>query len=253
MLAPERHREIITLLEQRGTMRTVDLAEEFKVTDETIRRDLQILAGEGRLTRVHGGASSLNGRPALQSFLERTRINIEAKRVIAKAALAFVRPGETYAFESSTTVNAMVSILPDFPFRAVTNAFTVLSRLAPRANIELVSTGGKFHPKTQTFIGGESIDTLRRYNVNTAFLSCVGVDSVRGVSEDFEQQAVFKEQLVEYAQRTILLADSGKFRHRADYFFARLDQIQKIVTDNRIDRGIVSEFRKKGCEIIVAK
>ena len=75
MLAIERHNKILNLLDQFGTVRTVDLAYDFSVTDETIRRDLQILADEKKLMRIHGGASSTTGRPTLSSFEERSSIN----------------------------------------------------------------------------------------------------------------------------------------------------------------------------------
>jgi DeoR/GlpR family transcriptional regulator of sugar metabolism len=79
MLAQDRQQQILALLEARGTVRTIDLAKDFEVTDETIRRDLQNLADSGQLARIHGGASSLSGRPKLQSFTERRSINVDKK------------------------------------------------------------------------------------------------------------------------------------------------------------------------------
>ena len=93
MLAQERHLQILQLLEEQGTVRTVDLAEQFECTDETIRRDFQILSDNNQLARVHGGASSLNGRPLLQSFTERRALNVDRKQAIAKAALELITPG----------------------------------------------------------------------------------------------------------------------------------------------------------------
>lgn len=254
MLAPERHQQILSLLESRGTLRTIDLAEEFKVTDETIRRDLQILSKGNQLMRVHGGASSLSGRPTLQSFTERTGVNISKKRAIAKAALAFVHPDQTYAFDSSTTAFALVSLLSDQdPYRIVTNAYAVLNRLVQFDNVDLISTGGRYHPKTQTFVGSDSIETLTRHNINTAFISCVGIDLERGISEGFEAQANFKEQMVGYAENVILLADSSKFNKRSDYFFAHLDQVNHIITDTDIDPDVAVAFRAAGCVITIAE
>ena len=154
MLAPERHNQILSLLEEKGTVRTIDLAEEFQVTDETIRRDLQILADNQQLTRIHGGASSLSGRPKLQSYTERRGLHVENKRLIAEAALELIQPGLTYAFDSSTTAFSLVSTLPDLPYRVVTNAYAVLDHLIRMENVELVSTGGRYHPKTHTFVWG---------------------------------------------------------------------------------------------------
>lgn len=252
MLAPERQLQILTLLEERGTVRTVDLAEEFQVTDETIRRDLQILAENQQVNRIHGGASSLNGRPKLQSFTERRLLEVDKKEAIANAALGRFLPGETYAFDSSTTGFALVSRLPDLPFRVLTNAYAVIDQLVSKEQIELISTGGTYHPKTQTFISGDSYSTLRRHNINCAFVSCIGLDLSRGPSEGFEQQAVFKEILLQFAQRVVLLIDSTKFNQHSEYFFASLRDISEIITDSAADPEFVEDLRTRGCTVTIA-
>jgi len=253
MLALERQQQILALLEERGTLRTIDLAEEFQVTDETIRRDLQVLAEGNHLARIHGGASSLSGRPRLQSFSERRGLQVESKKAIARAALKLIQPGRTYAFDSSTTAYALVSTLPDLPFRVVTNAYAVLDHIVRMENVELICTGGRFHPKTQTFIGGESIDTLRRHNVHTAFISCIGFDTQRGASEGFAQQAIFKERLVQLAESVVLLVDSSKLNQRSEYFFAGHEHISLIITDSKADPDTVQMLRDKGCAVEIAE
>ena len=224
----------------------MDLAEEFQVTDETIRRDLQILAENNQLTRIHGGATGPTGRPKLQSFTERRSVQVEQKAAIAQVALALIEPGKTYVFDSSTTAFALVSKLPDLPFRVVTNAFAVIDLLVRMENIELHSTGGRYHRNTQTFVGSDSSGTLRRHNINTAFLSCIGLDTRRGASEGFEEQALFKESLIRVAEEIVLLADSTKLQRRSEYFFANLEDITRIVTDHSADPRIVAELRDRG-------
>lgn len=252
MLALERHQQILSLLETSGTVRTIDLAREFRVTDETIRRDLQILAENGQIMRVHGGASSLNGRPKLQSFTERRSINVDKKRAIGRAALQLLSPGKTYAFDSSTTVFELVCSLPDLPYRVVTNAYAVIDHLIAREQIELISTGGRYHPKTQTFNGSNSFNSIRRHNINVAFVSCVGLDAQQGASEGFEEQAIFKETLTQMAERTVLLVDSTKLNQRSEYFFASLNQISQIVTDAAADPTITRKLISAGCSVILA-
>jgi DeoR family L-fucose operon activator len=253
MLAQERHNRILTLLEERGTVRTIDLAEEFQVTDETIRRDLQVLGDSHQVTRIHGGATSLSGRPKLQSFTERRSLEVEKKSRIAQAVLGMVEAGKTYAFDSSTTAFALVSILPDLPFRVVTNAYAVLDHLIQLESIDLISTGGRYDQKTMTFIGGDSHKALRRYQIHTAFISCIGLDLNRGPSEGFEQQAVFKESLIEVADAVVLLADSSKLNHQSEYFFASLNKLTTIVTDSDADPDYIKQLRSKGCSVIIAE
>lgn len=253
MLAQERQNHILSLIEERGTVRTIDLAEEFQVTDETIRRDLQVLSDNDQLTRIHGGACSRSGRPRLQSFSERSGLNVESKKGIAKAASEWIQPGRTYAFDSSTTAFALVSILPDLPYRVVTNAFSVIQQLVSMQNVQVISTGGGYHPKTHTFVGNDSTETLRRHHIHTAFVSCIGFDSVRGASEGFEQQATFKERLLQYADEVILLVDSSKFNHRSEYYFAGIGDIDHVVTDSGINRDTAAEMRAKGLKLTIAE
>jgi DeoR/GlpR family transcriptional regulator of sugar metabolism len=253
MLAQERQNRILALLEERGTVRTIDLAEEFEVTDETIRRDLLVLGDNHQLTRIHGGASSLSGRPKLQSFTERRSIEVEKKEQIAKAALDWIKPGKTFAFDSSTTAFALVSLLPDLPYRVVTNAYAVLDHMVRMESIDLISTGGRHDQKTQTFIGGDSHNALRRYQIHTAFISCIGLDATRGASEGFEQQAVFKENLIEVADEVVLLVDSSKLGHQSEYFFAGLHSVTTIITDKGASPDILEQLRKAGCRVVIAE
>ncbi len=252
MLAPQRQQIILSLLETRGTVRTVDLAQEFGVTDETIRRDLQSLADIHPLKRIHGGASSLTGRPRLQSFNERQNLNVGNKTIIADTARGLIEPGRTYAFDSSTTAFALVSTLPDLPYRVVTNSFAVLEHVTRMKEVEVISVGGRYHPKTHTFVGGETIDVLRRHNIHTAFVSCVGYDPVRGASEGFEEQATFKTRLVQFAENVVLLVDSSKLNERSEYFFADPSEITEIITDPNADPDRVAEIRDRGIKLTLA-
>jgi DeoR/GlpR family transcriptional regulator of sugar metabolism len=243
MLAIERQQQILSLLDAQGTLRTIDLAERFAVTDETIRRDLQQLASNRLLTRIHGGASSLNGRPKLRSFTERRTTRVEAKKAIAKAALKWIHPGLTYAFDSSTTAFELVCILPDLPYRIVTNAYAVMDHLVRLEQVELINTGGRYHPKTQTFIGAESLSTVRNHNINTAFVSCIGLDPQRGASEGFEEQAGFKQVLVNMAEQVVLLVDSSKLNMRSEYFFASIETFSHIITDSEVDPKTLEKLK----------
>lgn len=251
MLALERQQQILTLLDEQGTVRTIDLAERFAVTDETIRRDLQQLASSRLLTRIHGGASSLNGRPKLRSFSERRNSQVEAKKAIANAALEWIHPGLTYAFDSSTTAFELVCMLPDLPYRVVTNAYAVLDHLVRLEQVELITTGGRYHLKTQTFVGSESLATVRNHNINIAFVSCIGLDPQRGASEGFEEQAGFKQVLVNMAEQVVLLVDSSKVNRRSEYFFAGIESFSHIITDSDIDSKTLERL-KAHCPVTVA-
>lgn len=253
MLSAQRQEEILKLIDENGAMRTVELAERFSVTDETIRRDLLELSKKGRVKRIHGGACSQSGRPKLRSFNERSALNIGRKRSIAKAARALFRPGRMYAFDSSTTAVALVEHMPDIPCRVVSNALVVFEHLVAMKNVELIAIGGRFHPSTQTFVSAKSAETLKQYHIDMAFVSCVGFNLSHGASEGFEEQALYKEALVEMAEQTVLLVDSTKFKIQSEYYFAPVDTIDHIVTDSFIEPGLVREIRKRGTPLTIAE
>lgn len=253
MLATQRHQNILNILDERGTMRTIDLAEEFDVTHETIRRDLLSLADSGLLTRIHGGACSLIGRPKLRTFTERSLYNTEEKKAIAKAAVDLIEPGKTYAFDSSTTVIALVDILPDLPYRVISNAHAVSERLLATEKVELFSMGGRYHRETRTFVSHHSIETLRRYHIDTTFVSCIGFDLIHGASEGYEEQASYKETLVEHSENVVLLIDSTKFNERSDYYFAPVNRTNCIITDSNIDPKVAQSIRESGIALTIAE
>ena len=253
MLAIERHNHITHILERCGTIRTTEVAKDLGVTDETIRRDLKILEKGDQLLRIHGGASSISGRPKLQSFSERSALNTEYKLAIAKATVSTVTAGRTYAFDSSTTALALVSLLHNLPYRVITNSLAVLQSLVNYDKIELIATGGSFHKKTNTFIGGDSINTLNHHRIHTAYISCIGFDLNRGASEGFEQQATYKERLVQLADEVVLLIDSSKINAHSEYYFASSDQITQVITDNRIKSETANAIRANGMNLVIAK
>ena len=129
----------------------------------------------------------------------------------------------------------------------------VLQNLVNYDRIELIATGGSFHKKTNTFIGGDSINTLNHHRIHTAYISCIGFDLNRGASEGFEQQATYKERLVQLADEVVLLIDSSKINAHSEYYFASSDQITQVITDNRIKSETANAIRANGMNLVIAK
>ena len=229
------------------------MAKALEVTDETIRRDLQILETEGKLKRIHGGASNQKSSFELRSFNERQNLNIGAKQAIAKAALSLIRPQHTYAFDSSTTALALIALLPNLPYRVITNAHAVMEDLKNKEAIELISTGGRYHPKTNTYVGGDSMQALSRHKVHAAFISCIGFDAERGASEGFVELASFKDRLTLHSVEVILLVDSSKYESRSEYFFAATQDIDHIVCDHGISIEFEQKIRSMGIRLTIAE
>lgn len=249
MLARQRYHEILNRLNAQGTVRTIELAAELQVTDETIRRDLQSLAEEGLVERVHGGAMMKGERPRSLAFTERQAMNMDAKRAIARASIDLIAEGDIVAFDSSTTVAELIALLPDFKLRVVTNAHNVITGLHDKKNVELVCIGGSYDPRTRTFHSLDNLLDLRRYNVNKFFISANGLDLRRGASETYRDQALYKETLMQTCEQVHLLVDHSKLGKRADFFFADMNHITSVITDNQADTRFLDSLRSAGIEV----
>lgn len=250
MLAIERQQRILELVRVQGSVRTTEAAETFGVTDETIRKDFEHLEKQGELIRTHGGASRPTHIKSDLTFHERQSIQRDAKRTIARLAASRIQAQETIFLDASSTALTLTEFLPDLPLTIVTNALNVLTALSDRPNLELMSTGGLFDPRSRSFIGLTAEKSLQRYNIHRAFVSGRGLDLERGASESNSRQAAFKERAIAYAEEVVFLADHTKLGTKASFFFAETTSIHCLVTDGGADPSFLEAVREKGIEVM---
>ncbi len=250
MLAIDRHRRILELLLEAGTLRTTELAAEIGVTDETIRKDFETLEQRGALVRTHGGASRPQKIREELPFNQRQAIHREEKQVIARLAASRIRENEIIFLDASSTVLTLTEFLPDFPMTILTNALNVFTALSDRENIDLICTGGLFDAKSRSFIGLTAEKSLQRYNINRMFFSGNGLHLERGVSESNARQAAFKERVVANAEDVVFLADRSKIGQKAAFFFAEVSDLTCLVTDKSADPEFTERLHDKGVEIL---
>jgi DeoR/GlpR family transcriptional regulator of sugar metabolism len=251
MLAIERQQRILQLLSTQGSLRTTELAESLGVTDETIRKDFEQLEKHGEVVRIHGGVSRPHQVKSDLTFHERQSIQRDAKRSIAKAAASRIQAQETIFLDASSTALTLTEFLPDLPLTILTNALNVLTALSDRPNLELMSTGGLFDPRSRSFIGLTAEKSLQRYNIHRAFVSGRGLDLGRGASESNSRQAAFKERVIDYAEEVVFLADHTKLGTKASFFFAETPRIHCLVTDSAADAPFLETIRACGMEVLV--
>ncbi|CAI6037902.1 putative HTH-type transcriptional regulator YdjF [Paenibacillus sp. JJ-100] len=232
MLAAERYDRIIELVNIKGSIRVSELSEHCRVTEETIRRDLDRLEQAGQLRRSHGGAVSVKEvQPEIPYRIRETSQALEKKR-IAEAALALIEAGDRILLDASTTAGYMAVNMPDMPLTILTNSIQVATELSTREQIEVISTGGHLASRSLSFVGPLAERSLETYHVDKLFLSCKGVHLESGtISETNELQARLKQKMVGIADQVILLADSSKFGIRAFARVTGLEAVHTIITD----------------------
>ncbi|MES2475166.1 MAG: DeoR/GlpR family DNA-binding transcription regulator [Verrucomicrobiota bacterium] len=250
MLAIDRKRRIIELLQEAGTLRTMEVAEVLGVTDETVRKDFESLEKSGRLIRTHGGASRPQQVRDERPFTERQEVHREEKRIIARLAAARIQPNETIFLDASSTVLTLTEFLPDMPLTILTNALNVFTALADRPQLDLICTGGFFDASSRSFFGLTAEKALQRYNIHRMFFSGNGLHLTRGVSESNARQAAFKDRVVSYSEDVVCLADHSKLGQKSAFFFAEIPDLTCVITDKAADEQFLDGLREGGVEVI---
>ncbi|MFV0337573.1 MAG: DeoR/GlpR family DNA-binding transcription regulator [Chthoniobacterales bacterium] len=249
MLAPERHQRILHLLTAQGSVRTIDLARLLKVTEETIRRDLEKLDHEGRLIRTHGGAIREAENRRDLPLTSREAMNIAEKQSIARQALTAIDAGQTILLDASTTAFELATLLPNIELTILTNGLKTALELAKRPAAQVVLVGGSVSAASLACVGPLSDQILASHNIQKAFLSCRGIDIDRGLSEANEQHAHLHSHMIALSQEVYLLADHSKLGLKSSYFFAKLADIDFLITNRKPIRDFAKAIRQAGVEL----
>ncbi len=252
MLALERHRRLLDLLNEQGGVRTADAARALRVTEETVRRDFEKLEAEGALLRSHGGAVKLEALRREFPATERAGQHAGEKLQIAKAAVARIKPGQTILFDASTTALQAARLLPDQPLTVLTYALQTALALVDKPSIHVTVLGGTLISISQSCTGWATEQMLELFRIDTAYISCRGLDAERGPSEATEEQARLKRQIVARAGEVCLLADSSKAGMSSSFYFAKTSDIDLWITNRAPAQPFKTALASHGVRIEVA-
>lgn len=243
MLAPQRRQAIHEKIQRLGGVRVSDLVREFGVSDMTIRRDLEVLAERGLVTKVHGGATTVDQRstdePGFAAKLVRQRAEKEA---IAERAAGMVAPGSAVALSAGTTTSLLAERLIDVPeLTVVTNSIPVADSFhrARRGDRTVVLTGGLRTP-SDALVGPFSINAIRSLNVDVLFLGVHGMSSHAGFTTPNLMEAETDRALIAAARRLVVLADHTKWQMVGISTICPLSDAHLLITDD----GLPEEARE---------
>ncbi|MCK8828287.1 DeoR/GlpR family DNA-binding transcription regulator [Natroniella acetigena] len=251
MFAEERRTEIIGLTKEGKSVTVNDLCDKFDVSASTIRRDLQLLEKEGLLERTHGGAVAKGGAKFEPSFIEKETENIESKLAIGQQAAELISDGDTIIIDAGTTTTKLIDHLDNYlNLTIITNAVNVAVKLA-KSSHEIILTGGNLKKKTLAMVGPCAEINLKRFNVDKVFLGTNSIDLEQGITTPDLVEANVKSLMVEVAQEVIVLADHTKFKEVAFINVVGLAEVDKIITDQKLEKEILKEYKQQ-VEIIVS-
>lgn len=255
MLREERLREIGEMLRKVGRVEVAQLARVFKVTEMTIRRDLDELVEKNLAVRSHGGAilppdNILSER----SYETRILINRPEKEAIALIAASLIQDGSRVYFDSSTTVFCLAQMLSNAQNALiVTDTLATANELNSRSRVKVICLGGELQKETGSCAGPFAEQMLQQMNLDIAFIGLPKVSRDGVLSTSSISEFKLKQVAIKRSRTVVLLIDSSKLGEPEFLEVGHLSDVDIVITDDKIDREFVDYCQTLGVEVKIAK
>ena len=249
----ERRKQILLELRLRQHLRISDLAERFGVSTETVRRDLDDLAGEGLIDRAHGGASQpVPG--TYPSLDERQRKSLEERERIGRLAASMVRAGETLMIDSGSTTMQMARFLAfaNTACRVITNSLPIAITMGNSEAAHVMLCPGEYLPRESAVVGDETLEFLRRYQVDRTVIGATAL-AEDGIFESVSGFAAVKQTMLAQAGHSVLLIHGGKFGASGFRKAAELKELSTVVVDRAMPPALARAMKTAQVEVRVAR
>ncbi len=259
MLARQRQKQILELLEVNGRVHTAELVKLLGVSSETIRKDLELLDSQGKLTRVHGGAVPLDEDPAKVSAASgyvslkiRNTQNMEQKAAIASRALEMVKEGQSVALDYGSTSQMMAMALRDHFSRLTVITYSIQNALilADNPGITVILLGGILSRDELTLVD-EFSTILDNFHIDIMFMSVSGVDPEVGLTDQRLSEMRIQNRMHRLAGRTVVLADSSKFGRAGLLKICSVQDVDAIITDSGAAPVMRQHLQDAGANLII--
>ena len=247
MLKVERQSVILDELRYHNKVVSSELCEILKVSEDTIRRDLNELENKGQLKKVHGGAITLSFIP---SFKRREVQEIQTKHVIAKKALDLIEDDQVLIIDGGTSNLQLVNILPqDKHLTIFTNSIPVASKLCEYPNVDGVLLGGNILRKGYSIIGHQAVESLQEIQADLCFLGITSVDLEVGLTEANRKETTIKKAIIYASNKVVCMVISSKINTRQPFKVCDIKHMNIMVTDLEPDHEMLRPYKDRGVQI----
>ncbi len=255
MLAHQRHEQIVEAVRAGGSVRVSDLADLLGVSYMTIRRDLDVLDERGLITKVHGGATSVEERSADEPGFDAKAPRQRAEKLaIAQLGADMVKPGSAIGLTAGTTTFTMAALLLDIPgLTVVTNAPGIAHQLyqSDRPDLTVVLTGGH-RTRSDALIGPIATSALRNLHVDMLFMGIHGMDADAGFTTPNIAEAETNQAFVQASRQLVVVTDHTKWGIRGLATIAPLSEANVLISDDRLPETARKSFAEFDTELRLA-
>lgn len=252
----ERHRIILSVVQDRPVVTVVELCRLTGASEATIRRDIAALHMEKKLRRVRGGAESLSPPPfvglAGRPFSINQAIRIREKQAIARAAVAMCEDGEAIIINGGTTTFQMVHPLATRRMQVFTNSFPIAEHLLKHSRNTVMVSGGTIYREQNIILSPFENDATKSFCARRMFMGAQGIGPL-GLMEADPLLIQAEEKLIGQADELVVLADSTKFESRSSLVLCPLSRIDTVITDDGISESAARMLADSDVELVIAR
>jgi DeoR/GlpR family transcriptional regulator of sugar metabolism len=248
MLTQQRKQLLLDRLAKDGRIIAKDVSVEFGLSEDTIRRDLRELAGEGRLQRVHGGA--LPSSPTVANLAQRRGMATEEKRRLGRKAAALISHKQRVFIDGGTTHLELVRNLPlDLGITVITHSPTIAAALEAHQTVDVILIGGTLFRHSMVAVGAAALEAIHRLTIEVSFIGLTGLHLREGgTTGDFEEAAI-KRAIVERSAEAVALVTREKIGAVSAYGVCAIKDLTSIVVPREAN---LKDFVKAGIDLIRA-
>ena len=244
---------IADLLDKRGKLSLEQLAEYFPdVSQMTLRRDLVLLEQQERIIRVRGGAMSVKEvqKVSGEAYAKKTAIHTDEKIEIARKAASLIEEHSSLFMDGGTTSMCLAKELPDINLHVFTNGLAVAVELAKKKNFNVNVFGGQVLKDNLSTASSASKIYIENTNFELAVMSASAFTPENGFSCGSQLEADFLQEMRKKAKAVYMMLDSSKIGKIMPYTFARLDDIDVLITDESFPAELKEEFAKRNIVVM---
>jgi DeoR/GlpR family transcriptional regulator of sugar metabolism len=251
MLVAERREILLNRLRADGKLVAHDLAIEFGISEDSVRRDLRELAAAGLCQRVYGGAVPVSR--ALVDYRSRASVEPESKARIAARAVELIGEGDRVILDGGTTTLAVARALPlTLNATVITHSPTIATQLVGHPTVEILLLGGRIYKHSAVACGATTAEAAQSISADLFFLGVTGVHPEYGLTTGDAEEAAMKRTLAGRAADTYVLASSEKIGAVSAYKVLDIDAAAGIVTDATADADALQELERVARALIIS-
>ena len=248
----QRRERILELLRENSSVTLKELVQIFpEYSSMTLRRDLEFFEKIGEAQRVRGGAKYIGNDNAAEDIYELREIkNRQAKEHIAALAAEFAETGRSIFIDSGTTGMCLARCLPDVPLSILTSGPNVAVEVSKKFKPTVTLVGGLVNRQTLSVSGMQSIEFIKNFNIDIAFIVASAFSPESGFTGGNANECELKRSIIAKAKKTIVLVDSAKFSKSMPFTFARLEDVNVLITEEKPDEQILEAAKSGNTQIL---